>query len=651
MAVSEMKKLSAICVCADVDETIKKLMWLSCVDVRQTEQTDGGEKMPDVDMRIAEKTKLLAKIKAAMDLLALYDSKKWEEYKDPARRKKKMFSPPDLVDMDEFMDAGKYDLTLRKLNRITSLSNQLHSKREEYAALCARRASLAPWKDCYTVPLGEKETKSTDITIGVAGAKTTQDELEKSIDSDRCAYVEIVSRDEHASYVTVITYKDDTDSVLRSLYAKGFSPVTFDGVEKTAAEEIADIDRNTERILAEINSVEQKIAGMIGTETQLEVVYDIVSTELEKLNAEKKVIKSGKVCVITAWVPVKCEEKVVKVLDGLDCAYEMSEPQGDDEVPVLLENNKFASSFEPIVSLYSLPKYRTFDPTFIMSIFYVAIFGMMFADVGYGLILSLGCFAAIKLLYPRGTMKKFFEMFGICGISCMFFGVLTGGYFGDFPNSVLGINGNLALWFDPVTDPMTFLFLSLAVGAVHLLTGMILKMIILIKAGKVADAIFDVGSWLVLFCGLGVLAINTKIGAIIALVGVLMLVLTQGRHEKNIIMKFLKGLLSLYSITSYASDLLSYSRILALGLASAVIAKVVNVMAALVGNGVVGFILMIIILLIGHVMNMAINVLGTFVHASRLQYIEFFGKFYDEGGVPFEALSPKSKYIIFKNKI
>lgn len=650
MAVSEMKKLSVICSAGDVDETVKRLMWLSCVDIRQSEETDGFEKIAEVDAKIAADNKLISKINSAIDLLSFYDSKKWEPYKDPARPKKRLFAPPETVDLDEFMNAGRYDLAMRKLNKITSLSNQLSGKKEEYESLKSELASLSPWRGNYDFPLCERGTAHTDINVGVMGPKIKIDDILSSIDSDRCAYIELIAKDEHASYLCVVTHKNDTDNVIRTLYSKGFTSVSFDPNAGYASDEAEKIEKSLVRVKGEIKALEERIASMIGTETQLEILHDIVSTELVRLNAEKKALKSGSVCVINGWIPESCVQKAEKTLEKAVCAYEFEEPSEDDDVPVLLQNNDFASSFEPVVSLYSLPKYKTFDPTFVMSIFYVIIFGLMFADVGYGLILSLGCFAAIKLLYPKGTMRKFFQMFGICGISCIIAGILTGGYFGDLPSSLLGVSGKIALWFDPITDPMTFLILSLAVGAVHLVTGMILKMIILIKQKKIFSAIFDVGSWLIVFAGIGVITINAKIGLTVALAGVLMLVLTQGRGEKNIIMKFLKGLLSLYDVTSYASDLLSYSRILALGLASAVIAKVVNLMAAMVGTNSIGYILMIIILIFGHLLNMAINVLGTFVHTSRLQYIEFFGKFYDEGGTPFELLAPESKYVIFKNK-
>jgi V/A-type H+-transporting ATPase subunit I len=581
--------------------------------------------------------------------LAEHDCKRWEKYIDPSRPKKRLFSPPDVVDVDEFMDAGRYDSNIHKLNKIVSLERQLSDKKEEYNSLKSTLNMIFDWEN-YEISLSFKSTKYAEIKLGTLSPKLNIDKFNDELSECTKALCELISKDERASYVSIIYHKEDADAVNRILISKGFVQSDFGDMENLPKEEIKLLSERIFSVEKNIEKIHADIASMIGCEGQLQIVYDILTTENVKLNAEKKVLKTGSVCLVGAWVPKNAEKTVTDALDTFSCAYETEDPKEGDDVPVLLENNKFASAFEPIISLYSLPKYKTFDPTFIMSIFYIIIFGLMFADVGYGFVLSLGCLLAIKLLYPRGTMKKFFTMFAICGISCMVCGALMGGYFGDLPQSVLGFSGKTALWFNPLTDPITFLVLSLVVGGVHLVTGMIIKMVILIKQGDVFAAIFDIGSWLVLFCGLGMLFINSTVGACLSVLGVAMLILTQGRHEKNILLKFGKGLLSLYNITSYASDLLSYSRILALGLASAVIAQVVNVMSTMFGKGIVGYLLTIIILIAGHLLNMAINILGTFVHTSRLQYIEFFQKFYDEGGTPFELLEPEYKYVILKSK-
>ena len=259
-------------------------------------------------------------------------------------------------------------------------------------------------------------------------------------------------------------------------------------------------------------------------------------------------------------------------------------------------------------------------------------------------------------------MKRFLLMFGYCGISCTVFGVLLGSYFGNFPLAfmeyMMGIPAdqlprlsllpaeaaNVAVLFDPIQNPMAFLLLSLGFGGVHLIAGMAVKAYILCREGRVLDALFDIVAYWVLFAGIGLLFVIQRVGLILCLAGVTVIVLTHGRRKRGIPMKLAGGLLGLYDLISYASDLLSYSRILALGLAAGVIGQVVNVMATLKGASFLGVILMLLVFAVGHLLNLVINVLGTFVHTSRLQYIEFFNKFYEEGGAPFRPMAPSDRY-------
>lgn len=651
MAVSEMKKFSVICPLDETDKLIKKLMWLSCVDIKEHPRDDEEnvyERLSDIDTQIAENNRLLLKIKETMATLASYDCKRWAK-QIPARAKKKLFSPPNEIDFDEFVNAGRYDIAISKLEKIENLTRLLAEKREEYNSLKDEYTRISAWKS-YDLPLNIRHTASSDITLGMLGRKADIKSISVTLEENNLVALYKVAEDKYSLYVSVISHKTDTERVLSSLSNVGFVRAELPELECTASDLLTKLEGELEEKLKEAQSIQEQIASFVGVEGQLEATYDIISTNIVELEAKKQVLRVGSVCIIDGWVPVSYCERLEKLFKSNSCAYELEEPSENDDVPIVLKNNAFASAFEPVISLYSLPKYKTFDPTFIMSIFYVIIFGLMFADVGYGLILALGCFLAIKLIYPRGTMKKFFQMFAICGLSCAFWGFIMGGYFGDLLNTVFGVEANLAIWFDPIQDPMTFLVLSIVVGAVHMIAGMVVKMVILIKQGKTFSAIFDVGSWIVIFIGIALAILNTKLGLAVALIGVLMLVFTQGRAQKNILMKIFKGVGSLYSITSYASDLLSYTRILSLGLASAVIAKVINVIAGLAGGGIVGYLLLIVVLLIGHALNMAINLLGTFVHTSRLQYIEFFGKFYDEGGTPFNLVAPKNKYVVFKEK-
>ena len=261
---------------------------------------------------------------------------------------------------------------------------------------------------------------------------------------------------------------------------------------------------------------------------------------------------------------------------------------------------------------------------------------------------------AVRFLQPEGSLRKFMNMFALCGAAMIVMGALFGGYLGDLPQAIAQNFGgrteelDLALWFNPMNDPMMFLVVSIAIGAVHLFAGLAVQFYVLWKKGDRVSAVCDAGSWMLLFLGAGLAFLWLYPGLAVLGLGVLMLICTQGRHEKNIIMKIVKGVGSLYGLVNYVSDLLSYSRILSLGLASAVIASVFNIIGTMFGPSVIGVLLLVIIGTIGHGMNLAINLLGSFVHTSRLQYIEFFGKFYEDGGRPFVPLTPKTKYVRLK---
>ncbi|MBQ8004037.1 MAG: hypothetical protein IJ299_02985, partial [Oscillospiraceae bacterium] len=312
----------------------------------------------------------------------------------------------------------------------------------------------------------------------------------------------------------------------------------------------------------------------------------------------------------------------------------------------LTHSAKLISPFETVTNMYSPPAYRGIDPNPTMAPFFAMFFGIMLSDAGYGLLLMLaGVFALVKMK-PRGGFKNFMQLAVICGASTVLWGLLFGGFFGDAIPSVYRLfTGNIfpydtALWFNPTNDPMTMLIFSLILGGIQIVAGMAVKAYMMIRDGQVWDAIFDIGFWWVLFAGAITCIFNAKVGLYVLGAGALGLILTQGRAKKNIIGKFFSGVLSLYDITGYFSDILSYSRLLALSLSTAVVGNVINTMGILTGP--IGF---FVVFVIGHVFNIAINLVGSFVHSARLQYVEYFGKFYESGGRLFAPLSIKTKNI------
>lgn len=635
MSISTMKKLTVFAHARDGDRLIRRLMRCRCVDVA-SDETEGLPLNLCESERIEQEQKL-TRITAALAYL----------HKHCGRAP--LVKLRQEADHAAFCADGRQKEAWYAVERVEEILERLDALRHEQQEARAALTRLTPWRG-YDLPLSVTGTAQTRVVQGRFPPKADPEYLRDSLASDG-VHCEFLGADEQAQYAALIFHRADEDKLGLRLAELGFLRIVPGTGETPAAE--SDRARRTLRWLNDEEKVlEAELAGLADKTPLVEILADVEQTTLTAIQTRERLAMTGHCVILNGWLPAVAEQKVAAVLANFDCAWEIGEPEEGDDVPILLQNNGFAANFEWVLGMYSYPKYGTFDPTFVMSIFYFIIFGIMFADVGYGLLLVLGCFGAIKLLKPREGMRRFLSMFGYCGISSMVWGLILGAYFGDLPkvfiSKMLGLAPpeKVALWFDPIEDPMTFLVLSLAVGAVHLIGGMAVQFYLLCRDGKPLDALMDVGSWWVLFAGIALLVIRPEIGLWVLIAGLACIILTQGRHKKGVLGKLFGGVGKLYDLVSYMSDLLSYSRILALGLASAVIAQVVNILGTLKGGTVVGYILFILVFIIGHGLNLLINVLGTFVHTSRLQYIEFFNKFYVDGGRPFKPAMPADLYTV-----
>ena len=315
--------------------------------------------------------------------------------------------------------------------------------------------------------------------------------------------------------------------------------------------------------------------------------------------------------------------------------------------------------------MYSPPSHKDVDPTPIMAFFFYFFFGMMFSDAGYGVLMILATTIALKVFKPDRKMRNNLKLFQYCGVSTVIWGLIFGSIFGDAPAVVYKLfTGSeitmqqLLPWpiLDTQKDALTIMILSIGLGLVHVLVGMGCKFYVCIREKDYAAAFFDTGLWMTMLVGFAVLAAGIAagqtliyIGAGIAIASAVGLILTQGRGKKNIFARLIGGVASLYDITSYISDLLSYSRLLALGLTTGVMAQVFNMLSTLMGTNVFGIIFMIVIFIVGHAITIGLNALGSYVHTMRLQYVEMFSKFYEGGGKAFEPFSLNSKNFKIKN--
>lgn len=639
MAVVKMKKLSVFAHKRDADKLLHRLMRLRCVEIKQSEIEDGSLSPGDAERGFAEIENNIAGAVRCLKALSKY-----------SERKKGLGAARISVRLDKFRSDGSY----AKAVAIVGETDEILAKKEELKGTLAKEraalASLEPWQE-YDLPFNYSGTEKT-VTIPVTLPPSVEEGKINELLLDVEAYLERVGGDKSVACYALTAHVSALDEALRRLGGAGMLRVPFEGAEGNAAKLIAERKKAIASAERAMDEAENRLRELAKDIEYIEILYDAESTRLVSEKAKKKLSSTEQCIHLCGWIPENESERVSGALSKFNCAFEIEDPSEDEEPPVLLRNNFFARTFEWVLGMYSYPKYGTYDPTFIMSIFYFILFGLMFADVGYGFILVVGCFGALKLLNPRKGMRNFLAMFGYCGISSMIMGVLFGAYFGNLPQAfseyMLGVEGasttmQTAVLFDPMADPMSFLILSLAMGAVHLIAGMAVQFYVLCRKGQWIDAFCDIFTWWLTFAGIGLMVLFPW-GKYVALAGVASIVLTGGRHEKNVIMKLAKGLLALYGAVNYVADLLSYSRILALGLAASVIAQVINTMGTMGGPSVMGFIVMVLVFIVGHLLNLVINVLGTFVHTSRLQYIEFFGKFFEDGGKPFTPSEPSDKY-------
>ena len=431
--------------------------------------------------------------------------------------------------------------------------------------------------------------------------------------------------------------------------------------EETAAlkQKIADNNQKIAKCTDKIKSYAEKRGDM-------EFLTDFLTMRREKYEAINKLAVSQSTVVISGYIPKKYVNGLVAEFDKkYICAIGIYDPDESDDVPVLLENGSFSSPVEGVTEMYAMPNKYDVDPNPAMAFFYYLFFGMMLSDAGYGLMMIIGTTIALKKFTVEGALKRSLTMFKYCGVSTLIWGALFGSWFGDLPQ-IIASNffgreiATTALWFEPLNDPIKLLLFSFALGIIHLFVGVGVGFWKQWKDGGKFDAVCDAVPVYLTILGVAPLAasiltnvpdIFMNIGKYLALIGVVLIILTSGRSGKNVFMRFFGGLYGLYNTaTGYLSDILSYSRLLALGLATGSIASVINLIATMPSNTAVKAVCLIVIGIVGHTANMGINLLGAYVHADRLQFVEFFSKFYEGGGRPFKPLMANTKYIKFEKE-
>ena len=560
----------------------------------------------------------------------------------------------------------------KKAEEIVALSKQIAEHKSEQLRIDFQMAALAPW-EALDVPLNETGTRLTSLFIGTLPGVWQKETVEDLLNGYAPLEVQMISEQGEFTCLSVMVMKKQSEQVYEILRSNGFTRPSVNS-ELAPKDQLQQYQREKETLTWQTEEAVQTIRQSADSRQDLLFFMDYETMRAEKYEQIHHLLQSRHTFILTGYIAAKDAETLKEQLESnYVAAVEIMEPRKKDDVPVILKNNGFASPLENVTLGFGTPAKGELDPTFVMSLFYYLLFGLMFSDAGYGLVLAVVCgILLLRFKHMEEGIHSFLKMFFFCGIATTFWGFLFGSFFGDVVDVIAKnfFHSNVTLkpiWFSPSDNPMKMLVFAMLLGLIHLMMGLIMKVVNCLKNKQYKDAVFDGVFWIALVVSCVVLLMSVqffveiidakdqklsagtgKVAAVVACVSAIGILLTSGRESKNWLKRILKGIYGVYGITGYLSDVLSYSRLLALGLATGVIGAVVNSMGVMSDNVVVRAIMFIFVFVVGHLMNFLINILGAYVHTNRLQYVEFFGKFYEGGGRVFSPFCGNTKYYVIK---
>ena len=644
MAILKMKKLRLMAVRSKKDELLRELIRHGCVEFSELEGEIQGSQLENLVSRESSDTATLksqyTSLNHAIALLNTY-----------APKKEKMLSAkPELEDV-VFLDDTGLTGALRVAETIEGYDSRIKRISAEESRQRSIIESLRPWLDL-DLPLNTEGTERCGVLMGTISGKIPLDQVQAAIEAvDEESELFQINEDKRDRYVLLVAMREKIPAMQECLRGFAFSASNMSGMNGTAKECMLQARQQLNELAKEKAGCVENIVAEAVRRDELKLAADRVSTKIALAEADEKLYGTESTVVMEGWIPEEREEELIKVFEDFGCAWETLTPEESEypEVPVKLKNNKLTNALNMVTDMYSLPAYGSLDPNPLMAPFFILFYGLMMADMGYGLLMIIAALVAMKKIKPRRGTLSFCQLLLYGGISTFVMGAVTGSFFGNALEQIgiildLGEGwGVLPSLFNPMTDSMVVLIGAMVLGLIHLNTGMVINFVKKTRRGQLADAIWEEGAlWVTL---IGIILFALKIGNIsgvpvVLVIGLLMVFYGGSRSAKGI-GKVLSVFTTLYNTaTGWFGDILSYSRIMALMLAGSVIATVFNTIGA-IANNIVFF---AVIFIIGHSLNFALNLLGCYVHDLRLQCLEYFGKFYEDGGRPFNPLEVKTKY-------
>ena len=638
MAIVAMKHLRLVGLESEREALLKALQDMGCVEVSGVDGAEDalheGFARPD-DRALLSAQESARSYRTALAALDRY-----------APEKKGMFRKRAAVTREEFFSAENAEAAKAAADALNDRQRRLGEIESERTKEETLRASLAPWLTL-DVPL-DREDGALCAAFGTVGIAVTDEALNAvCADFDGLALWQQASADRSLRYLFIACHESVKDRAMAALREIGFSPVSFRGLHGTAKENDERAKARLDELSREKQGIEAHMAGLGDKRALLLRASDRAAITLRREEAKSRLVETDKAFLLEGWLPADRCGALEKALAPFTCAVETREPTEDEypQVPVQLRNNKLTRPLHMVTEMYSLPAYDGVDPNPLMAPFFILFYGIMMADMGYGILMILASIIITKKSHPKGTSGHMFGLMFSCGISTFIMGALTGGFFGDFLPQLVGIINPdttfkaLPSLFTPLDDTISILLGAMVLGFIQIVTGMAVSFVEKLKKGEIMDAVWEELTWWIVFAGIACMALGVT--NIVLYVGLGMVVVGSGWSAKGF-GKVTAIFGSVYNnVTGYFGDILSYSRLMTLMLAGSVIASVFNTLGAIPGN-VVFF---LIVSALGNGLNFALNLLSCYVHDLRLQCLEYFGKFYKDGGKPFEPLAINTKYV------
>lgn len=645
MAIVKMKGLRLLAMRSDREALLELLQGMGCVEIDEPVQDPqtwqgllsqlGSQTLSRPDGQALSQAR--EDLQAAQRALAVL-----KRHGDKGRG---LLAPRPRLTRQQLFDGEEQGK--QAVQQVLEADRQLAALEAQHSKLLTQRAALAPWLEL-NIPLDTASTQEMVVQFGTVTAGVELEQVQRAVEgASELAQLTQASVDRDVRYCLLVCHTSAQEEVLQALRDFGWSRMNLSGWTGNAKENDQRIAQELEQNEQESAQAEQQLAQLTSLAEPIRQAADRASVRINREEGRSRLLDTEKTFLLEGWVPEENWPQLESQMKNYPCAWELRDPTEEEypKVPVKLKNNWFTRPLSMVTEMYSLPAYNGLDPNPLMAPFFILFYGIMMADMGYGLLMMIASVVVLKKSRPRAGMHNFFALLGLCGVSTFIMGAVTGGFFGDFiPQLLKLINPESTfVWFwptlfTPLEDTMMILVGAMALGFVQILVGMAISFVKKLRRGQVMDAIWEEVTWWVVFAGLA-LAILGVTNLVIILGGVMVVagpILTEKGFGK------VTGIFgSLYNhVTGYFGDILSYSRLMALMLAGSVIAQVFNTLGAIPGNVVI----FIIISMLGNALNFALNLLGCYVHDLRLQCLEYFNKFYEDGGKPFRPMKLDTNY-------